>query len=354
MPLTERIKALLQGAEGLEVEFKREPKSLRPEDITAFANHSGGTILVGVEERKHPTGERYGAVFGVKGVADALQAVQGIVASCNPKINVRIEDQEEHGKSILVLDVPEGPAKPYWTGAGLYVTRRAGRKDAIDPLMMRDLLMGEREVQEVAIPCLLISDTSEATVPEHHFHGYRFPLSVLFLWKEAFKHDPSLVSSLKDWQHRDVLVVATVQAVLLEWLARLRGFQVFFDGRPSPFTPRLFVDPQVEKKEVKVTDVPGAIESNPFPPGGCGGGLRLAMASRRGIDTEGLRAGDQAIRTGEATRRYPLARRRWRDSHRHPCHGGVPGGPGEHPPAGPHPRGRGAAVLDGPDHPRLP
>src|SRR5437870_2753320 len=260
---------MLDGPEGLEVEFKANVKGLDPSDITAFANAKGGTILIGVQEKKRTNGQRYGSVIGVKGVADSTQAVQDMVTSCNPKLEVTIrEETDQTGSTLLVVDVPEGPAKPYWTNAGLYVTRWSGRKDAIDPLMMRDLLAGFQEVQESAIPCLLIANDGEATVPEHLFRGYRFLMNVHLLWGAVSKQQPDALQALRNRSHdmmaRSVLVGATVEAALLEWLFQLPAMQFYFDGRPGPSVPRLFLNPSIPKKTMTLSELQPILSGNPL------------------------------------------------------------------------------------------
>ena len=47
---------LLSRSEGLEVDFKRDAEAVKQDDLVAFANSGGGTILVGVDESKGKNG----------------------------------------------------------------------------------------------------------------------------------------------------------------------------------------------------------------------------------------------------------------------------------------------------------
>jgi len=268
MALSERVKSLLQGPEGLEVEFKSQIKGLHPEDITAFANARGGTILIGVEEKKRDTGEAYGVPIGVRGMADTMHSLQSIVAACNPKVEIRItEEATEDGKAILILDIEEGKAKPYWTSAGLYVIRRTGRNDAIDPLMLKDLLAGPNEVQQTTIQSLVIANDGDGSIPSMLFFGYRFLMFVSHLWSEVQKKSPESMALLRERNHkdeRDALVAASVEAAIIRWLSYLAGMSVYMDGRPSPMTPRLFFDKSIEKTEIGVAGIPGLLSGNPL------------------------------------------------------------------------------------------
>lgn len=267
--LSDRVANFLQQPEGLETEFKLNVRALRPEDITAFANARGGTILIGVQERKRVSGETYGVPVGVRGSADSIRAVQDLVTSCNPKLDVKVEEERtDDGLSVIVVDIPEGPAKPYWTSAGLYVIRRSGRKDAIDPLMMRDFLAGAQDVKEVGIPCLLISNDAEGTIPSSLFLGYRVLMTAHFFWQALAKQNPDALAPLRDQTQRvgerQTLVGATIEAAIISWLSQLPGLHFYFDGRPSPLTPRLLVDPAVPKRIASLAELSDIIAGNPF------------------------------------------------------------------------------------------
>ena len=58
-PLTaEQVKLLIREGEGLTVEFKEHYTPRIDEDIVAFANARGGTLLLGVRDDGSVTGER--------------------------------------------------------------------------------------------------------------------------------------------------------------------------------------------------------------------------------------------------------------------------------------------------------
>src|SRR5215211_1427174 len=53
---------LLTQSEGMQVDFKRDAEAVKPEDIVAFANGGGGTILIGVDEIRGVNGIQRGKV----------------------------------------------------------------------------------------------------------------------------------------------------------------------------------------------------------------------------------------------------------------------------------------------------
>ena len=149
--LVRRFLARLQSRESLEVEFKRGkgglPNDLWP-TVSAFANTSGGWILVGVREHDDGTFE----IEGLKNPDQRLQDFYNQVR--NPqKISGAVcgaDDatlQDLDGKTVLVVRVPAAPRKdrPVHIGRnpyeGTYLRRNSGdyrcTKAEVDR-MMRD------------------------------------------------------------------------------------------------------------------------------------------------------------------------------------------------------------------------
>ena len=266
MPLSDRVRSMLNGPESLNVEFKSKVGGLYPEDITAFANARGGTILIGVMEKKRDTGECFGELVGIPSMDGAMASLLSVISACNPKLETAIaEEVSDDGKSVLVVDIPEGKAKPYWTHKGLYVIRRAGRNDALDPLQLRDIMAGTHEFAHYQVPSLLIADDGEATVPASLFLGYRFLTHVSVLWQAVLEKAPAAMELLKERSHRDerdFLVAATLEASIIRWLCLQGSLSVYMDGRPSPTPPRVMFDESVEKVGIDLNAVPELISGN--------------------------------------------------------------------------------------------
>jgi len=146
--LTAETNRLLRRQEGRDVDFKVKSDGVKAEDFVALANARGGSILVGVEERKDKNGKQYGVVVGCSISDQIRQGLISTAASCRPSIDiaVRIENLGT-GKPIYRIDVPEGKEKPYSTNAGLYKIRAEGQNIAIDPPLMKAIIL-EREADE--------------------------------------------------------------------------------------------------------------------------------------------------------------------------------------------------------------
>jgi len=148
--ITADTKRLLRRQEGRSVDFKIDPRAIETEDIVAFANANGGTILAGVEEFED-NGVQKGKVVGCKVDDRTKQSIIGKAASCRPVVDIHIQIENAKSKSpILRIDIPEGVDKPYATSSGVYKIRSEGRNLPIDPPLMKALILKSEADEFVA------------------------------------------------------------------------------------------------------------------------------------------------------------------------------------------------------------
>ena len=117
-PIDLELQALLEQGESGSVEFKTEdvqPESLARE-MVAFANTLGGLLLIGVEDDG-----------GIQGLTSREALDQRIlnVARHNvvPAISPTIEWLEHEDKTLCLVRIPKGQAKPYQTLDGKFLIR---------------------------------------------------------------------------------------------------------------------------------------------------------------------------------------------------------------------------------------
>ncbi|HHW43792.1 histidine kinase [Desulfofundulus thermobenzoicus] len=113
---------IIANGENSALEFKRE--NIRPEhlaeEIVAFANFEGGTILIGVGDD--------GFIEGVQR-EDMEQWLMNICShNVIPSIIPFYETVQIEGKKVAVLKIPKGPHRPYQTSAGKYFIRVGSTK----------------------------------------------------------------------------------------------------------------------------------------------------------------------------------------------------------------------------------
>lgn len=105
---------LLRKPEGKTLEFKRDLSSPNPflRSVVAFSNTSGGTVLIGVEDR---TGD-------VRGISDPVtleERVASLIAdSISPQVLPDIEILRYSDRYVLAVRVYPGSSRPHYLGVG--------------------------------------------------------------------------------------------------------------------------------------------------------------------------------------------------------------------------------------------
>jgi ATP-dependent DNA helicase RecG len=113
-----KIKTLIAQGENIAVEFKREdvsPESIAKE-MVAFANSSGGNILIGVEDD--------GVISGIS-TTKLDEAWVTNIARNNvvPSLDVLIHAENIDSKNVLLVEIPKGKNKPYQTNKYQFLIR---------------------------------------------------------------------------------------------------------------------------------------------------------------------------------------------------------------------------------------
>lgn len=101
------VQNLAQTGEGTFLEFKRTvPSALKiAREMAAFANARGGTLLVGVDDDK--------TLVGVKGYQEEEYLLNEAAQElCNPSLDITIEIVQFGERDLMVIQIPEAPAKP--------------------------------------------------------------------------------------------------------------------------------------------------------------------------------------------------------------------------------------------------
>ncbi len=104
----EEFRLMLQEGETQKIEFKESLEGIDKE-MVAFANSSGGRILIGVDDN--------GAVKGVNVTNVFKSQVQDIANNCEPKVEIFFEIFG----NVLIINVVEGKNKPYMCKKGFYL-----------------------------------------------------------------------------------------------------------------------------------------------------------------------------------------------------------------------------------------
>ncbi|CAN5585611.1 hypothetical protein BH11BAC2_BH11BAC2_16630 [soil metagenome] len=90
------------------LDFKKEISSVHriAKTIVSFANHHGGTLLIGVRDD--------GSIAGVHPLEEKFMLEQAAGFYCYPPLELSIHEWNCNGKIILEAIIPEGLDKPYY------------------------------------------------------------------------------------------------------------------------------------------------------------------------------------------------------------------------------------------------
>jgi len=110
---------LLREGEGSMLEYKESLSSSFSRDLVAFANSSGGKILLGARDD--------GTVVGIRDSNKLRAQIQDLARNCDPPVKVLIEVV---GK-VMVITVRESESKPVQCREGFF-WRQGAYNDTID------------------------------------------------------------------------------------------------------------------------------------------------------------------------------------------------------------------------------
>lgn len=102
------LKNIISTGEGQFVEFKEQFSTSIAKEIVAFANASGGQILLGVNDQSKIT--------GINSTNSLKSQVYDLANNCDPAIPITLTDVD----NILVVTIQEGENKPYQCKSGFY------------------------------------------------------------------------------------------------------------------------------------------------------------------------------------------------------------------------------------------
>ena len=105
----DELDLILQEGEGYKIEFKENVNNTLSTELVAFANASGGKILIGVRDDK--------SLLSLTNIQQSKTQVQDISNNCDPPINILFEEFN----NILIVNVTEGTNKPYRCTSGFYL-----------------------------------------------------------------------------------------------------------------------------------------------------------------------------------------------------------------------------------------
>ncbi len=160
------IKSLIASGEGYNVEFKVSiPSKIKDltEEICAFANAAGGTLLLGVDDNN--------IVQGVVFNNAKRSALQNSINEISPALHCEIYTVTVDSKDVVVIEVPSRDNKPYVLSGAIYVRQGPNSQKLTTVEEMRDFFQQADKIYFDEAPCKAIDINQD--VPDNNINQFR-------------------------------------------------------------------------------------------------------------------------------------------------------------------------------------
>lgn len=148
MVTADDIKLLVRAGEGYNAEFKATiPTKVKDlsEEVCAFANAAGGTLLIGVTDNNK--------IIGTTINNSKKSAIQNSLSEITPHLNCTLSLIDVEGKTVGVIEVPSGPNKPYVLSGAIYVRIGPNTQKLTTAEQMRDFFQQAGRIYFDEVPC---------------------------------------------------------------------------------------------------------------------------------------------------------------------------------------------------------
>lgn len=160
------IRLLVASGEGYNVEFKKSiPSKIKEitEEICAFANASGGTLFIGVDD--------YNMFQGVSFNNAKRSALQNSINEITPSLHCDFYTANIDTKDILIIEVPSGLNKPYVLSGVIYVRQGPNSQKLTTVEEMREFFQQTDRIYFDESPCIAIDITKD--IPDANIFQFR-------------------------------------------------------------------------------------------------------------------------------------------------------------------------------------
>lgn len=148
--ITKRTKSLLENGENEIVDYKRNVKGIKSEDLVAFANsEDGGVLLIGVDEETINNVQK-GKITGCNTDDNSKLVIMNKALGTSPPISLKIYTENIDKNPIFRIEIPTGEQKPYCTESGTYKIRKDGKNQGLKPEALLNLFL-KKESQKFSV-----------------------------------------------------------------------------------------------------------------------------------------------------------------------------------------------------------
>jgi len=163
------IKSIVSSGEGFNAEFKVNlPTNLKSitEEVCAFANASGGVVLIGVDDKN--------VIKGVTIDNSKRSSIQNSIGEISPPLQCEFYIVDVDGKNVAVIEVPSGQNKPYVLSGAIYVRQGPNSQKLTTVEEMRNFFQQTDRIFFDEVSCLeanIENDISKESIKTFRFEA---------------------------------------------------------------------------------------------------------------------------------------------------------------------------------------
>jgi ATP-dependent DNA helicase RecG len=163
------IKSIIAAGEGYNAEFKVSiPNKIKEitEEVCAFANASGGIVLIGVDDTN--------TIKGITIDNGKRSAIQNSINEISPSLKCEFYIVEVEGLNVAVIEVPSGHNKPYVLSGAIYVRQGPNSQKLTTVEEMRDFFQQADKIYFDDASCIdaaIEKDISKETINTFRFEA---------------------------------------------------------------------------------------------------------------------------------------------------------------------------------------
>lgn len=163
------IKSIIAAGEGYTTEFKVSiPSKIKEitEEVCAFANASGGVVLIGVDDAN--------TINGITINNAKRSAIQNSINEISPVLKCDFNIVEVDGKDIAVIEVPSGQNKPYVLSGAIYLRQGPNSQRLTTVEEMRDFFQQADKIyfdDAICIEANMQNDINKENIDTFRIHA---------------------------------------------------------------------------------------------------------------------------------------------------------------------------------------
>jgi ATP-dependent DNA helicase RecG len=141
----QELELILEAGEGFNAEFKQSISKDIAEEVCAFANAAGGTLLIGVNNDNK--------VCGIQSDNTLRSRIVHSLEAIDPTLDVRYEEIDYQNKTVIVLSCNSGKKKPYTVSGAIFIRIGPNSQKITSVEEMRDFFQQSERIYFDEVSC---------------------------------------------------------------------------------------------------------------------------------------------------------------------------------------------------------